>query len=85
MRTYDFRACFCRIVATDVSASREGKWNHKDHRYGRPGCRCYVRRMTSEMATEAHADARPGWHPALVMGPSRSSEGVRLYYLVRWL
>ena len=24
-------------------------------------------------------------HPALVMGPSRSSEGVRLYYLVRWL
>ena len=28
---------------------------------------------------------RPGWHPALVVGPSRSSEGVRLYYLVRWL
>jgi len=31
------------------------------------------------------AEARPGWHPAVVMGPSRSSEGVRLYYLVRWL
>lgn len=24
-------------------------------------------------------------HAAEVMGPSRSSEGVRLYYLVRWL
>jgi hypothetical protein len=35
--------------------------------------------------TEAHAAGRTGWHPAVVMGPSRSSEGVRLYYLVRWL
>lgn len=33
----------------------------------------------------ARAAARPGWHPARVMGPSRSSEGLRLYYLVRWL
>lgn len=33
----------------------------------------------------ARAANRPGWHPALVVGPSRSSEGVRLYYLVRWL
>lgn len=33
----------------------------------------------------AHAGLKPGWHPAVVMGPSRSSEGVRLYYLVRWL
>lgn len=24
-------------------------------------------------------------HPAKVVGPSRSSEGVRLYYLVGWL
>ena len=24
-------------------------------------------------------------HPAQVMGPSRSSEGFRLYYLMRWL
>jgi len=38
------------------------------------------------VADEATARAgRPGWHPAVVMGPSRSSEGVRLYYLVRWL
>ena len=33
----------------------------------------------------ARAAARPGWHPARVAGPSRSSEGVRLYYLVQWL
>jgi hypothetical protein len=33
----------------------------------------------------ARAAVRPGWHPALVVGPSRSSEGVRLYYLLRWL
>ena len=24
-------------------------------------------------------------HPALVIGPSRSSEGLMLYYLVKWL
>jgi hypothetical protein len=42
-----------------------------------------------EVADEeaAHSEARPEEerHPALVVGPSRSSEGVRLYYLVRWL
>lgn len=39
------------------------------------------------MADEATAlaAAEPGRRPALVMGPSRSSEGVRMYYLVRWL
>lgn len=42
-----------------------------------------VERVADEAA--ARAGARPGWHPALVVGPSRSSEGVRLYYLVRWL
>ena len=35
----------------------------------------------------ALARARPelGQHAVEVMGPSRSSEGLRLYYLVRWL
>lgn len=28
---------------------------------------------------------QPDKHPALVMGPSRSSEGFRLYYLIEWL
>ncbi len=36
---------------------------------------------------EARAAARPdeGHHAALAHGPSRSSEGFRLFYLVRWL
>jgi len=36
---------------------------------------------------EAHAGARPSrnLHPALVYGPSKSSEGQRIYYLMRWL
>lgn len=33
----------------------------------------------------ARADAASNLHAAEVMGPSRSSEGFRLYYLVRWL
>ena len=38
-------------------------------------------------AEEAIAAARQGTdlHPAKVMGPSRSSEGFRLYYLLEWL
>jgi hypothetical protein len=36
---------------------------------------------------EARAAARPeqGYHAAVAHGPSRSSEGFRLFYLVRWL
>jgi hypothetical protein len=36
---------------------------------------------------EARAGAVPArnLHPALVYGPSKSSEGQRIYYLVRWL
>ncbi len=41
--------------------------------------------VASEAAARAHADPAAGRHAARVAGPSRSSEGVRLYYLVRWL
>ncbi len=41
--------------------------------------------VADEAATRAGADAVRGLHPALVYGPSSSSEGQRLYYLVRWL
>lgn len=36
---------------------------------------------------EAHAGAEPArnLHPALVYGPSKSSEGQHIYYLIRWL
>ena len=33
----------------------------------------------------ADADLPAGRYPAIVYGPSRSSEGFRLYYLVEWL
>ena len=35
----------------------------------------------------ARTAARPeaGYHAAVAAGPSRSSEGFRLYYLIRWL
>jgi len=44
-----------------------------------------VEPMPSAEAARAHADPARHRHAAEVMGPSRSSEGVRLYYLVRWL
>lgn len=35
--------------------------------------------------SEALERAGQGLHAAIVIGPSRSSEGFRIYYLVRWL
>ncbi len=39
----------------------------------------------SEAAARAAARPEAGYHAAVASGPSRSSEGFRLYYLVRWL
>lgn len=39
----------------------------------------------SAAAARAAADADSDIHAAVVVGPSRSSEGFRLYYLVRWI
>jgi len=39
----------------------------------------------SETEALAHADPAKSRHAALASGPSRSSEGFRLFYLVRWL
>jgi hypothetical protein len=39
---------------------------------------------SAEEAIE-QAAGQEGRHPARVMGPSRSSEGFRLYYLLEWL
>lgn len=36
-------------------------------------------------AALAAADPAQNRHAAEVMGPSRSSEGLQIYYLVRWL
>jgi hypothetical protein len=39
----------------------------------------------SEADALAHADADKSRHAAIASGPSRSSEGFKLFYLVRWL
>ena len=39
----------------------------------------------SEAEALAHADPAKSRHAALASGPSRSSEGFKLFYLVRWL
>lgn len=39
----------------------------------------------TEQAARDAADAAKALFPALVIGPSRSSEGFRLYYLRAWL
>jgi hypothetical protein len=44
-----------------------------------------VRVVESEAAARAGADAAKKLYPARVVGPARSSEGLRLYYIVRWL
>jgi len=39
----------------------------------------------SEAEALAHADPDKSRHAAIASGPSRSSEGFKLFYLVRWL
>ena len=39
----------------------------------------------SEEDALAHADPAKSRHAAIASGPSRSSEGFKLFYLVRWL
>ena len=41
--------------------------------------------VDSEAAALSGADTAKKLYPARVIGPSRSSEGFRLYYLVCWL
>jgi hypothetical protein len=44
-----------------------------------------VQRVDSEVAARVMANPKQHWYAAKVLGPSRSSEGVRIYYLVQWL
>jgi hypothetical protein len=39
----------------------------------------------SEDEARAHADPAKHRHAAIASGPARSSEGLKLFYLVRWL
>jgi hypothetical protein len=44
-----------------------------------------VQVVDSEQAALSGASPDTSLYPARVVGPSRSSEGFRLFYLVRWL
>ncbi len=44
-----------------------------------------VTEHASEAAALAAANPGAGYYAAIASGPSRSSEGFRLYYLVHWL
>jgi len=44
-----------------------------------------VQVVASEAAAVGAADPNEKLYAAKVLGPARSSEGLRLYYLVRWL
>jgi hypothetical protein len=46
------------------------------------GC---VTPVSDEQAALEGAEPTRNLHPAVVYGPSKSSEGQRIYYLVRWL
>jgi hypothetical protein len=41
--------------------------------------------VAAEQEARARAEPERNLHPAVVFGPSASSEGQRIYYLVRWL
>jgi len=41
--------------------------------------------VDSEQAARAGSDSKKKLYPARVVGPARSSEGLRVYYIVRWL
>jgi hypothetical protein len=41
--------------------------------------------VADETSARSGAEPARNLHPALVYGPSSSSEGQRVYYLVRWL
>lgn len=44
-----------------------------------------VQLVAGETEARSGADAAKHLYPGRVLGPSRSSEGFRLYYLVEWL
>ena len=44
-----------------------------------------VRQVDSEAEARSGADPAKKLYAARVIGPARSSEGLRVYYIVRWL
>ena len=75
------------LIDTESQAIRE-QWaivqTPKPRRKKRFAESC-VRVVASEAEAVAEANPSRNEYPARVYGPSKSSEGLRLYYLVRWL
>jgi hypothetical protein len=44
-----------------------------------------VRLVASEAEARTGAEPAKNLHAARVLGPARSSEGLRVYYIIRWL
>jgi len=44
-----------------------------------------VQIVTDEDEALSRADPDKGFHAAIASGPARSSEGFKLFYLIRWL
>ena len=44
-----------------------------------------VQQVADEDEALSRADPEKGFHAAIASGPARSSEGFKLFYLVRWL
>ena len=42
-------------------------------------------KMDSESEVKAAAQPAKNLYPAIICGPSKSSEGLMLYYLIQWL
>lgn len=55
------------------------------HRRRRRFAAALVRVVDDAGTALRQAAAEPGCHAAQVLGPSKSSEGQSIYYLVRWL
>jgi hypothetical protein len=74
------------IVDTDSKSLGEGFALIKTPRRNRArypeGC---VTTLPDEASARAGANPSANLHPAVVYGPSPSSEGVRVFYIVRWL
>lgn len=58
------------------------KTSRKDRSRYAEGC---VDTVDDEQTARDGAEPSRNLYPALVYGPSKSSEGQRIYYLVRWL
>ena len=76
-----------KVVVDPASASLEQRFAvvHTKRRSRERFAEGCVTLMDSESEAIAAADSKQQRYAAVVYGPSTSSEGLHIYYLVRWL